>query len=211
MSRIREASLLVILGSVVFCAAFLVRSKATAPVSGGSGDMNASRETKELAVLGNDAGRKLVAYVLLSPHCGYCALADTKHAVGRVRSTLEANDARSFQTIRVVGVIVDSDVEEGMTYARSFHAASFDEVNVGGGWRNDAIVRLVWRSKTADAAVPQIVLLAHSIAGQPNPLALTYGADSILTVVRGHREILDWVDKGAPLQWSPLQARKTSD
>lgn len=211
MTRIREASLLVIVGSIAFCAAFFVRSKGSTLSSRGGGDMNVSRETKELATMSSRSGRELVAYILLSPHCGYCELADTKTAVARVRSKLQSNDSQAFQPIRVVGVIVDSDVDEGIAYARSFRAASFDEVNVGGGWRNDDIERLVWRSKTAEAAVPQIVLVAHSIVGRPSPLALTYGADSIVAVVRGHREILDWVHKGTPLEWRVPQQGKTSD
>lgn len=198
MERIRQTSLMVVLVAICFAGAFALRVRGH---SSGAQDM-ASGETPdvaELKSLGVRSGRELVAYVFVSSHCGYCQQADTKNAVANVRKLLAKRHGVAFRGVKVVGIAVDGDEEEGIEYLRTIGLKNFDEISVGAGWRNEQITRLIWRDKVAEAEVPQVVLVTHVMTSTLSPLVLSYGTDSVVSVVRGSKALVEWVKAGVPL------------
>ena len=200
MTRTREISLLIALAAVGFATAFAIKSRRSAMPRASSVATSTSPEATELAALGLGSGRELVAYVLLSSHCDYCQRPETKEAVARIRTLLVQRHSHTFRSVKVVGVAVNSDIRDGFTYLNQVGLASFDEISVGSGWRNDEVVRLIWKNRLAEAAVPQVIVVSDSMKSSLNPLALAYAADTVLLVVSGVKALVKWVRDGVPLQ-----------
>lgn len=200
MTRTREISVLIALAAVGFITAVAIKSRRSAAPRGSSVATSTLPETTQLAALGLGSGRELVAYVFLSSHCDYCRRPETKKAVARIRPLLVTRYSTAFRSVKVVGVAVNSDVRDGLTYLNQVGLGSFDEISVGSGWRNDEVVRLIWRNRLAEAAVPQVLVVSDSMRSSMNPLVLTYAADTVLLVVSGVKTLVTWVRDGVPLQ-----------
>lgn len=150
-----------------------------------------------LSGYGIKPGKQLIAYVLLSSHCGHCQRADTKAAVGSVHNLLRTNNAHGFRSTATVGVLIEGDLAEGLEYLNSIGLKNFDEISIGNAWLNEHLVKLVWRDKVTVAAVPQVILVARDISASLRPLTVTYGRDSVIAVLFGRDEVLEWVRRGA--------------
>ncbi len=158
-------------------------------------------DSVQLAALGLAPGRELVAYVMVGSHCGYCQLDDTKAAIASLRAHLKTDHAKEFTTVTVIGVVVDRALRSGLEYLNSIGMDAFDEISVGSGWQNTHMTRFVRRDKVTEAGTPQVVVLARTMTAHLRPvLTVDYSADSILTIVPGHKALLDWVAGGTPLQ-----------
>ena len=147
---------------------------------------------------GPAAGAYLVAYVLVSSHCGACRDPQTKQALRDLRAALRARADSSFVAVSLIGVGVDQDLAEGMQYMNSI-GASFDEVDVGGVWLNQVMTNLVWREASGRAAVPQVVLVKRTIDTRNYPDDIRIPADSVLASIGGRDSLVRWVSSGAAL------------
>lgn len=173
-------------------------------------------DSVHLAAMGVAPGRHLLAYVLVGSHCGYCQREDTKEAIRSIHTLMQRHKRDGFQAVTIIGVGVDADLREGLAYIDGVGLSSFDEVSVGNAWLNESLVHLVWRGIATEPAVPQVVLVARDLKATINPLLVKYGADSVLRVVNGYNELLEWVRGGVQIrgasdsQSRPGTARNTS-
>jgi hypothetical protein len=139
-------------------------------------------------------GQELSAYVFASSRCGFCQDKGTKRAVASLRGALATRYGRTFRTIRVIGVALDDDVQDGMGYLSSVGLDAFDEVSVGGGWFNSHHVELIWRGGHGSAMVPQVLLFGRSVSATAEPFLVRYSPDSLVSVLRGRDELLQFVN-----------------
>lgn len=155
-------------------------------------------DSVRLSAMGITPGRQVLAFVLVSSRCGYCQKLETKRAIRSIRGLLaESSEREGYRSSTVVGVAVDADLHEGLQYITNIGFPSFDEISVGGAWLNEQLVRFVWRERTADAAVPQVVIVSRELTATPLPLRVRYGADSVIAVLGGNNALLAWVRSGA--------------
>jgi hypothetical protein len=160
-------------------------------------------DSAQLARAGFGPGRQLIAYVFVSSTCAFSQSKDVKRAVHDLRATLAEMHGGEFRRIAVIGVGVDHNVETALSYFRSVSLDSFDEIDAGGSWLNEQVVRHIWRERETEASVPQVVLVSRRMDATLKPFSLSLGDDSILVVLRGRNHILEWLAKGVPLVSSP--------
>lgn len=204
---IRRIATLSILAAAAFTAAFAARTRADARHTASLAAAPAANlsDSARLAAMGVVPGRQLLAFVLVSAHCGFCRQHDTKEALASLRGRLNALVPGAFHHVTIVAVGADQDVDESLEYIRSIGHDAFDGVNVGNGWLNEELVRLVWRGQHAVAGVPQVVLVSRGLQAQLRPFAVRYDADSLIGVVNGQKDIVDWVGRGANLRDSTVR------
>jgi len=172
--------LLAALGATSFALAFFAGRQREQPQSQPRGQV--TRETTDsarLAAVGIRPGPQLVAYVFGSSRCGYCQRSDTKQAFSSIKRTLVQEYGNQFPTIMVVGVAVNTDLQEGLAYLSSMGLNNFDEISVGDGWRNEHVTRFIRRERIAEAAVPLVVVLTRSMTARAQPVSLTFSPDSV--------------------------------
>lgn len=146
------------------------------------------------------SGHYLVAYVLVSSGCGWCADPATKQALRTVRDSLLASHRGTFAGVSVVGVAIDGSLDAGIQYLRDLdEPKAFDQVSVGGLWLNELALSLVWREGFADAAVPQVVLVQRHVDATRYPDYIQIQRDSALGTIVGRDSLVAWIARGAPL------------
>lgn len=194
---LRQLAVLLAIAASAFSLAYLVqRSRAKSTPQTTAAVRAKTPDSVLLSGYGIKPGRQLIAYILLSSHCGQCQRADTKAAVGSVRNLLRTNMARDFRSTTTVGVLIEGDLTEGFDYLNSIGHKNFDEISIGNAWLNEHLVKLVWRDKTTVAAVPQVVLVARDMSATLRPFNVTYGRDSVIAVLFGRDEVIEWVRRG---------------
>jgi precorrin-6B methylase 2 len=149
-------------------------------------------------LLGVSPGRHLVAYVLVSSSCGFCRLDEVKAALGSIRYNLRRAHAVDFTRISVVAVSVDETVGAGLGYLGEIGLDKFDQLVVGGGWLNPQVISYVWQKRWTLALVPQVILVSRAVGAEEKPASVSVAADSVLRVVHGRDELLNWVRQGTP-------------
>jgi hypothetical protein len=146
------------------------------------------------------SGTYLVAYVLVSSDCGWCAQKSTKDALRLLRDSLAASQRGKFAALSIVGVALDEDVEAGMKYLHELNQPKvFDQVSLGGIWLNELVLSLVWRQGPAKPALPQIVLVRRYVDTSKYPDYIQVNPDSTLATVVGRDSIVAWIHGGAHL------------
>lgn len=80
----------------------------------------------------------------------------------KLRAMAEGN---SFAT---VGVALDWHLKPGLRWLDKM--GSFDEVSVGRSWVNSSAVRHIWREFQATPALPQVLLIEHTVKSDSNRL-----------------------------------------
>ena len=151
-------------------------------------------DSVKLAARGLRVGQELTAYVFASSRCGFCQDKGTKRAVASLRGALASTYGQTFKTIRVIGVALDNDVQDGMGYLSSVGLEAFDEVSVGGGWFNSNLVELTWRGGHSSAMVPQVLLFGRGVSAIAEPFLVRFSSDSLVSVLRGRDELLRFVN-----------------
>jgi hypothetical protein len=151
----------------------------------------------------------MIAYVFGSTRCGYCEQSDMKRAFGSLREQLRKDHGDQFAHVAVVGVAVNAGVEEGLGYLREIGLNNLDEISVGQGWRNEHVTSLIRYRKAAEPAVPLIIVLERPLTARLTPFEESVGPDSVIGVVQGHDEILEWVREGTPVRPYPLEDSAT--
>jgi hypothetical protein len=209
MSNFRYLSLMILLGCGAFVAAFAFKQWRSPTVTSAQAEPPfGAPDSMQLASIGLAPGRQLIAYVFGGSRCAICRKTEVKEAVAALKGTLRRAHGSSFRTVMVVGVAVNTDLGEGLGYLKSIGLDSFDEITTGGGWQNEEVIRWIQRGKHAEAAVPLVIVVTRTMDAQLAPLRVSYSVDSILAVVQGRTELLDWVNGSAPLR--PLAVAKAS-
>ena len=151
-------------------------------------------------------GPQLVMVFIGGANCQAANQPSLKTAVHRLTPLLGAAAAARGMSFAALGVSRDTDLEIGVRYLRS--VASFDEIFVGRGWLNHAIVQYVWQGIPGVAATPQILVLERSVAGPEAGASGRYSVGDERLVLRkvGSGEIERWAADGAPLPERVLPA-----
>jgi len=151
---------------------------------------------------GYGTGPHLLAYVLVSANCSVCARDEVKSSVAQIRGRLRAKYGLRFKRIAVIGVAVDKDLKGGLGYLSGLGLDRFDEVDIGGGWLNEQFTDRIWRAGVSEALVPQVILATRWVESRGDPsMRLDVRPDTVLRVVKGGSEIVQWIKRGTPLEY----------
>lgn len=202
MSAVQRISLCVLLAAAAFVGAFTYKSHLSAESAPTrvalAGEMS---DSARLASLGIHPGRQLVAYLFGSSKCGYCQDPKVKSTYANLRESLRKRHGSEYASIAVVGVAVNTDLEEGLTYLRGIGLDHLDEISTGDGWRNEHITSLIRYRKAAEPGLPLVIVMERSMSATVTPvLSLHFEPDSIVAVVQGRDGIVDWADQGFPIR-----------
>ena len=111
-------------------------------------------------------GTDTTAFLFVSSTCGACT---DESSVPLVLQSI--GSFHESATRRVVGVALDQDMSAGLDVLKLFGA--FDELILGGSWRNVAALHHVWSDSTAIGAVPQLVLVERRFEEIRGRIAVT--------------------------------------
>jgi len=198
MSAFRTSCALVVVAVIPFLLTY-AKSKRTLDDIGRVAEPATSAgvsDSAQLARIGLSSGRELIAYVYSGSGCGTCRSPELKTLIGSLRDSLKSAHSRNFQTVKVVGVAIDGDVETGLRYLSGIGMESFDEISVGSGWQNQVVVETIWRQHRSEAGAPFVILVAREVHAQLDPLSLRYGPDSVLKVLKGVHQLAQWMSGG---------------
>lgn len=147
------------------------------------------------------SGRYLVIYAFVAKECGLCREEKTRQALARLRQVVVLANKENFAEIRVIGVALDDDVSEGVSYLKSLETDGriFDQISVGGGWLNEQVAGMVWREHQFLPRVPQVVGVVRRIDASAYPSSIAVQPDSLLFVVTGRDSLLKWIGGGGRL------------
>lgn len=123
-----------------------------------------------------------------------------QNAIVRLQAVSEV-DAR----LRTLGVAIDADVGDGLTYLSN--VGSFDQVSVGGSWGNLAVAQYIWGIDGTAAAIPQLILVRQQ--WQADSSSMRVVSEQVAHRLIGPRDIQVWADsvvrERRALAPSPLQ------
>ncbi len=153
------------------------------------------------------SGRHLVAYVISASDCGWCTLSETRTALSQIPDSLRATHATAFDTVTIIGVALDRNVEAGYAYLAGLSPDGpglFDQIGVGGSWVNELFGDLLWRREVTEASVPQVVIVERAVEVTKDPIhgglsVRRPKADSVIMKAVGKDEIVQWLARGLPL------------
>lgn len=102
---------------------------------------------------------------------------------------------RSDSLIIAIGVLVGPNTARTRRFIAGF--GDFDEVIVGRGFLNSAVMQYVWRDIEGPADIPQLILISRNVEVARN--AIRVSPDSLLFRLGGSADIIRWGKAGAPL------------
>jgi hypothetical protein len=106
---------------------------------------------------------ELVLVYLGSSGCAASNAAFLPAAVAQLQKRLAMEASKHGMVFTSIGVAKDASVHAGLDHLD--RTASFDEIAVGGSWRNVAIQRYVFGKVPGRPATPQLVLLERRVSG----------------------------------------------
>ena len=156
-------------------------------------------------------GAHLVAFVIGASDCDWSNMPEIKAAFGRIRERMRAAYGDAYAHIEVVGVAIDEDPEAGLTYlsdiGRGTVGTAFDQIAVGGSWLNEQVVRFAWREGKAAASTPQVIVVERLVdtSSYLSESTIKTGNDLVVANASGRNDILRWIERGLPLDYSADQ------
>ena len=140
--------------------------------------------------------REIVAVFVGATSCCRALTPSLRPQLESLRLLLAARAREEGAEFRMVGVSIDWDAQAGWDYLRPL--GHFDEVSVGSNWRNLQSETLIWRDRTAEPVVPQLVVYRHQIESDRE--AMSFSPRERLKVLKGVPEITEWVRAGATIR-----------
>lgn len=137
--------------------------------------------------------RQLVFVYIGAQNCGICKTAAMKSAVSRSMELLAQQAEEQGRSFLRLGVATDPIVENGLKFLADYE---FDEISVGGGWSNLAILKYLSRNPDARVGAPQILIIERELAFRRHKAVVTH--ERPVRHVLG-TEILLWAEQGALL------------
>lgn len=139
-------------------------------------------------------GRELALVFIGSPTCVWSNQDFLPEALEKAKLGLAEQARSSGHSFTAVAAVKSTDFGAGIEFVRRF--GQFDEVSVGRGWYNVAILRYVFEKFAANAATPQILVVEREVTGWPSR---GYVGERVLLRKTGSGPIVDWVEAGLPL------------
>lgn len=199
-----------LLGALVFGATFTAAS---------TGAVSAPEFTLRWRAQGDDGyvperrappGRELAMVFIGSSTCAASNHNALPAAVERLKTLLRDRAVRSNRTFAAHGVARDWDVDAGLAHLHRF--GQFDEVTAGRNWLNSGVVHYVWEDIPGEAATPQVIVVDRQLVDRRSPQAAdgVVRDERLVTRLVGWPEIVQWLERGAPMPALPAVARPDS-
>jgi hypothetical protein len=137
--------------------------------------------------------REIVAVFTTMADCCETLVANLRGPLDSMRMYLAAEAARRGAQFKIVGVSLDWEPEIGWEHLKKY--GRFDEVTVGGNWRNMSSEMLIFQDSSSSASTfPQVLVYEHTIAERET--GLTFSPRRTLARIT---DIPTWVRAGAPI------------
>lgn len=145
----------------------------------------------------------LVAIVISSPRCGYCATDESKSIIGKTIDELSLKADSLDAGFMTVGVSVNWNVDEGYHHLKEL--SDFDEHIIGNNWQNSGALKYVFDDMPGTPGIPQLVLTKRTYDAKTDSLGKIKGlilgleSETLLTRKVGVNIIENWLNKGLPI------------
>jgi len=177
------ALLLVILGVFFFVTGSQMRSRTSS-----------SGPNSTLIEEGTDGVRtesQLMAVLVGTSSCRACRSERFRSAFAEFRDRILRED----RTVHFVAVFLDDDVDDGLSLIRKL--GRFDELIVGGNWRNNhGAYKYLWSDFPGPRAVPQVVLVRRRLRSSSE--AFESEEQEVLRRLVGVDAIAQWARVDSP-------------
>jgi hypothetical protein len=161
MKPSKWATLVVATKALIFAVALLVaillvRRAFTPAVSG-----DLARPTPSQAV----GTRTEVVFVYIGDaDCGACQNEQFKRALESVLTGVRQEVVSRGDMFRAIGVIMTSDKQSGYKYLMNL--GDWDEISMGGGWLNAAVIENIWNNE-GQGIIPQAIVFSRKVHWGP--------------------------------------------
>jgi hypothetical protein len=150
---------------------------------------------------------------LLSPHCGCNETPAFARALETIRTEIRTRALAKNVDYSAVGLVLSDDVAGGVDYlvhgktATGGHVefSRWDEIHAGDGWRNEAMLSVVWEDQLVDAAFPQLVLIERQLERRDGGRYREISARQTLKLL-GTEGLEQWISGGMILPDSSVLA-----
>lgn len=143
---------------------------------------------------GVSRGRELALVFVGSPSCVWSSSASLRDAISVAKLRLAFYADSIGWSFAAMAAVNANSTETGARYAGRFGA--FDELAVGRGWTNIALLRYVYETFPGPPATPQVVIVTRTVDVEPRR---RIRGERVLLRRVGAKAIADWVAQGAPL------------
>ena len=134
--------------------------------------------TTELAdsIAASRSGYQTMVVLIGSMSCGASKMPGVHDAVKSIVAEFRSYARTRGEGFSAVGVAMDVNHKSGREFLRPF--GPFDQIMIGGGWLNQAVVTYVVRDHPARLAIPQVLVVRRHIGSTQRELDVA--ADSIV-------------------------------
>lgn len=130
-------------------------------------------------------------------------------AIRDAKLSLRERASAEGSTFFAIGAAAEWSVENGLAYlleGRSSYGTrdfgAWDEVLAGRNWLNSAAIEFILRDEKGRPIVPQAIVFRRRVGRGPDGLEV--GEREVLVRAVGSQAILDWSDRGSPIQGAAL-------
>jgi hypothetical protein len=139
-------------------------------------------------------GPQLLAVFFGGRDCGFCRSEDFKKVMRPLARSLSDQARRAQFSFHYLGVAVDWSASKGVEYLGQL--GEFDEISAGAKWLNTVVAaRLFGVEKPI---IPSLVLYTRMIEQVGE--TLVFSPEKELLRLIGAKEIVEWIDSGAPIE-----------
>ncbi len=142
-----------------------------------------------------DAGDELVLVVVGSAGCRWSNDPEFVTLVRRARNAVRGAARQRDIAFATLGVSQDERPERGIDHLSQF--GWFDEIAVGRGWRNSALLKYVYEEFPGPAVTPQVLVVARGLVEHGGQWGVR--DERVLLRRSGLAAIRTWVANGATL------------
>lgn len=150
---------------------------------------------QDLPKLGNGPIEQLVVVTISASFCVGNHVPGFRKSVGHINRLVESQADTTSLNFYSIGVSLDQQANRGIEYLDSL--GTFTEIVSGGNWFNDGSRTYLLNVFPGPLAIPQIVILERFITSDTS--SMHFDSATVLARIIGAREIVSWVNKGAPV------------
>lgn len=134
-----------------------------------------------------DSGIQEAAVFIGASWCRGAASPELRDSLPILMTTLRAEAYARSHRFTSIGVSLDGSPETGIDWLTKY--GQFDELDVGGGWGNYAVLSLIWGDSSSAPILPQLIILTREIATE-SPTKIKLGSLVVRERLYGTRLIL---------------------
>jgi hypothetical protein len=113
---------------------------------------------------GPDSGIQEAAVFIGASWCRGAAYPNLRDSLPILMEALRTEANSRNHRFTTIGVSLDGSAETGVEWLTKYGA--FDELDVGGGWGNYAVLSLIWSDSSSSPILPQLVILTRQITSE---------------------------------------------